>query len=210
MSGSGLFFPALSGQGWSTTKTPVWNTKVQTAVSGRELRASYYQNCRYKFTLMYEVLNAGVKQDLQNLMGFFNNMQGSFQDFFYIDPSDNLATNANFGTGDGATTAFILTRPLGGSFGNGSGPAAFDPVLLNTNQNFTIQVGGSTVTNYTVSLGVGNLTTITFSTPPMLGAALTWSGQYMFRCRFQSDSVEFENFMYQLWSLNKLEMITVK
>lgn len=51
---------------------------------------------------------------------------------------------------------------------------------------------------------------VTFSTPPESGAALTWSGNYYWRCRFKQDMADFEKFMRGLWKLGQIEFETVK
>ena len=59
---------------------------------------------------------------------------------------------------------------------------------------------------------VGSITggRITFVSAPAVGAALTWSGQFYKRVRFARDETEFEEFLQDLWSAKKVELITVK
>ncbi len=106
-------FPTLAGLGWSVHKKPVFSTLVASHVSGREVRDALYQNPIWQFELTFDALSsspasypgAGVNS-LQTLMGFFLQMQGQFGTFLYADPTDNVATNVTFATGDGATTDF--------------------------------------------------------------------------------------------------------
>ena len=51
---------------------------------------------------------------------------------------------------------------------------------------------------------------LTFGAPPPLGAVITVDFSYYFRCRFMSDAYGFENFMFRLWSLKKLDFISVR
>ena len=44
-----LIFPALPGLAWSVTKTPTFQTRIQRAVSGRELRALDYPYPLWQF-----------------------------------------------------------------------------------------------------------------------------------------------------------------
>jgi hypothetical protein len=46
--------------------------------------------------------------------------------------------------------------------------------------------------------------------PPAAGHTLTWSGQFYFRCRFDHDEAEFEQFMSNFWSANRIEFTSVK
>lgn len=195
---SNLTFPVLAGQGWNTMKTPIWNTKIQTAVSGRELRASYYSSCRWKFSVTFDVLRAAsASQDLQVLMGFFNQMKGSWDDFFYVDPTDFAASAEIFGTGDGVTTAFPITRSFNGV-----------PGTVLVNGLFSVSVNGSSAP-FTSASGI-QTTIVTFTTAPAVGAVLRWTGNFHFRCRFSNDHADFDNIMYQLWTLKKLEFISIK
>jgi uncharacterized protein (TIGR02217 family) len=192
---SNVVFPVLPGLGWSVTKTPHWSTVIQKAVSGKELRAALMSYPLYRIALTYEVLRAGAAYaELQTLIGFFNNRQGAFDSFLYDDTSDNTVTAHSFGTGNGSTTAFQLVRALGGNT---------EPVM-NLNSNPSIYVAGALktpTTDYTLNNGM-----VTFAAAPANGAALTWTGGYYYRCRFLQDSADFENFLYQLWTLKKLEL----
>ena len=111
---SSAVFPVLPGLMWDVKKTPVWKTAVQSAVSGKELRVAYMQYPLWQFTLAYEVLRGDANAEFQTLLGFFLARQGMFDSFLYADPTDNAVTAASFGIGDGVTTAFQLTRALGG------------------------------------------------------------------------------------------------
>ena len=108
---SNAVFPVLAGLDWNVIKTPVWKTRIQEAVSGKELRAALMSYPLWKFSLSYTVLRANAANaELQTLMGFFNARQGMFDSFLYTDPTDNSVANQSFGTGDGSTTAFQIGR----------------------------------------------------------------------------------------------------
>lgn len=194
---SNAVFPSnLPGLGWSVLKQPSWSTRIQKAVSGKELRAALMSYPLYRITLTYEVLReSAALQELQTLMGFFNARLGSFDSFLYSDPTDHSVTDQGFGTGTGTLAQFQLIRSYGG----------FAEPVMNLNGAPAIKVAGSLKTagtDYTVDqFGV-----VTFTSNPPAGAALTWSGSFYYRCRFNSDSTEFDNFMYQLWQLKKLEL----
>ncbi|MDP3124609.1 MAG: DUF2460 domain-containing protein [Thiobacillus sp.] len=61
-------------------------------------------------------------------------------------------------------------------------------------------------TDFTVS----SIGMVTFAVTPSAGAALTWSGNYYWRCKFLQDLAEFDQFMKNLWQLGRLEFRTVK
>ena len=63
-----LVFPALPGLAWSVTKSPTFQTRIQRAASGRELRALDYPYPLWQFTLVFDLLRdnpaAGVVGNL--------------------------------------------------------------------------------------------------------------------------------------------------
>lgn len=196
---SNAVFPSMPGIKWGSVKTPMWSTKVQKAASGRELRAAYFSYPLYKFSLSYEVLRSGALAELQTLVGFFNARQGSFDSFCYQDPEDNTVTAQQFAVAVAGQTQYQLVRSYGGYV---------EPVLA-LNGAPAIYVGGvlqTPGTHYTVS----SLGLVTFIAQPAAGQALTWSGGFYYRVRFLQDSADFERFLYQLWSLKKIEFQTVK
>lgn len=194
---SNAVFPVLAGLDWNVVKTPVWKTKIQEAISGKELRAAFMSYPLWKFSLSYTVLRAdSVNAELQSLMGFFLARQGMFDSFLYTDPTDKSVIGQNFGTGDGTTTAFQLVRSLG----------AFSEPIQNVNGAPTIYVNGTATTAFTL----GSTGIVTFTTAPAAATALTWTGNFYFRCRFLQDSSDFDNFMNNLWALKKLEFQSIK
>lgn len=194
---SNAVFPTLPGLGWSVGKKPMWKTAVQRTVSGREFRAPFMSYPLWEFSLNYEVLRAATAYaELQTLMGFFNARLGAYDSFLYTDSNDNSVTDYQFGTGDGTTVAFQLTRALGG----------FIEPVMNVNALTNIKKGGavqSSPTDYSIdSAGL-----VTFTSAPAGAAVLTWTGSFYFRVRFLQDMAEFEEFMKNLWQLKKLEFV---
>lgn len=114
-------FPTLAGQGWSIHKKPTFSSVVTSHVSGREVRAALYQNPVWQFELTFDALDGSSltypglgANSLQALMGLFLQCQGQFAPFLYNDPTDNAAASSAVGIGDGSTSAFTLSRTLGG------------------------------------------------------------------------------------------------
>ena len=197
---SNAVFPTLPGLQWGVTKTPIFSSKVHQSVSGRELRAAYYSYPLYKYSLKYELLRSdSVNAELQTLMAFFNARQGKFDSFLFTDPEANSVTAQGFGTGDGTTTAFQLAHAYGG----------YSEPVFDINGTASIYINGvlkTVTTDYTInSTGL-----VTFVSAPAAAAALTWTGTFYYRCRFVDDTAEFDNFMYKLWALKRLDFQTVK
>lgn len=200
---SNAAFPSLIGQGWSVIKTPQWSSRVQRSTGGMELRASYYSLPIWRWTLLFNALpqTTQVAGDFSTLAGFFNARQGMFDSFLYSDPSDNtipVAAPMAFGVGTGTRTVFPFTRAIG------SGQA--EPVY-NLNGAPILYNNGSPISSGGYSIANG---AVTFATAPTNGHALTWSGGYYWRCRFDQDSADFENFASLFWAQKGLSFVSVK
>lgn len=193
---SNAIFPTLPGLAWNVGKTPVWSTRIQKTVSGRELRAAFYNLPEWHFKLTYEFLRAGAQQELQTLLGFFNARQGSFDSFLYRDPNDNSVTAQQFGIGNGAQTRYQLTRAFGGYAEPVTAPMVGAAIFVN---------GASAAATVDTNTGI-----VTFTAPPANGAVLTWTGSFYFRCRFLYDSIDFEEFLRDLWQAKKVEFTSIK
>ena len=189
---SNAIFPELIGRQFDSTKTPTWSTTVQTAVNGTETRAAWYNNPIWKFEISYDILrDASDYLELQNIMGFYNARQGSFDSFLYSDPYDNTVINQQIGVGDGNTVNFQLLR----SFGNFVEPVTAPNVIQ------YVYIDGVPVTSFGGGLDTNGI--ISFYVAPGSESVITWTGSFYFRCRFEDDSQDYSNFMYQLWELKK-------
>ena len=112
---SNAVFPTMKGMTWNVVRKPVFNTKVQTATSGKELRAAFWSYPQWHYSVHFEFLrqyNGNV--ELETLCGFFLARQGSFDSFLWTDPTDSTVTNQTFALGDGLTTSFTLARTWAG------------------------------------------------------------------------------------------------
>jgi uncharacterized protein (TIGR02217 family) len=208
-------FPTLPGLGWSVSKAPRFATRIQRAVSGRELRVVDQPNPIWTWTLTYSMLRdqsdtrapsgpgAGY-DELRTLMGFFLQQQGAFQPFLFDDPTDDQVSAQPMGTGDGSATVFQLVRAMGAALPGGgfaepvTAPNAVSAVYFNG-----VRQGAS---GYGVDPATG---LVTFSSPPPAGQLVTADFTYFFRVRFADDTAEFENFMYQLWQSKQIKLQSV-
>ena len=100
----------------------------------------------------------------------------------YVSTSTGTETRQNGSTPIAIGTAW--TEPTSGLVAGAAQPA-------------------SNKTGYTLS----NTGLVTFNGAPASAAALTWTGGYYFRCRFDLDQVDFENFMVNLWSAKKVDLV---
>ena len=208
-------FPTLPGLGWSVSKAPRFATRIQRAISGRELRVLDQPNPTWSWTLTYAMLrdehdNRGASgpgigyDELRTLMGFFLQQQGAFQPFLYDDPTDDRALAQAIGTGDGGTTVFQLVRTMGMSLpGSGFAEPITAPNVLSA-----IYFDGvvQSPSGYSLAPTTG---LVTFTNPPPSGQIVTADFTYYFLVRFADDGADFENFLYQLWALKQVKFQSV-
>jgi uncharacterized protein (TIGR02217 family) len=196
---SNLLYPSLPGLSWPIGRTPLYSTSIQTSTSGLEVRLSNWAYARYKYNLTYEFLREGSKTELQQIAGLFGRMRGQFDTFLFADPDPafSLATNQTFGVGDGITTVFRFARTYGAQFS--------EPVAACL-PGAVVFANGASVSACTIDANAG---TVTFTTAPMTGVVLTWSGTYLWRCRFDKDELSTEQFMKDLWK-GQVSFITCK
>jgi uncharacterized protein (TIGR02217 family) len=193
-------FPLLPGFSFIASKRPQWNTAVSQASSGRERRRMGWSYPLWNFKVGYEVLRDGPNyQELERLQAFFNAHAGKYAEFFFCDPSDNQVTDQRFATGDGTAT-FQLTRTIG------AGNLTFVEPVRGVFNTPIVKVNGAIRSDYSI----GPLGQITFAAAPAAGAALTWSGNFLFLCRFDQDDLDVQQMMQGLWSQSGLAFVTVK
>ena len=203
-----LIFPTLPGLAWNVTKTPTFQTRIQRAASGRELRALDYPYPLWQFALVYDFLRdnpAAGYDELRTLVGFFMLCQGAFGTFLFEDPSDSQVTGQQIGIGNASTTVFQLQRAMGTT---PPGGGFFEPIQA---PNFVRAVYLNGITQNPTTYSVDPTTgLVTFSTAPGSGMIITADFTYYFRCRFTDDKYDFEHFMHRLWQLKKLTFMSVR
>lgn len=131
---------------------------------------------------------------LNQVVGFYMQMQGAAQSWLYNDPQDNTisaATPATFGLGDGTTTKFQITRPIGN----------YADIIQNLNGTPTIYINGTSST----ALSIDNTGVVTFNSAPANGAVLAWSGSFYFRCRFSDDTLDLKQIFTKHWQITQFK-----
>jgi len=199
---SNLVYPTLPGLTWSVTKSPIWKTRVQTTVRGRELRIRDQIYPRWKFQQVYSFLSGTVRctpgfTEIQIMMNFFQSVQGSWDNWLFDDPTDDFAANQPLGIGNGSQTTFQLTR----SFAGGFAEPIIAPFSWVIRKDGVVQGSG-----FSVNTGTG---IVTFSSPPASGVVITADIHYYFRCRFTTDTLDFEEFAKAWWELKKIEFESI-
>ncbi len=134
---------------------------------------------------------------LQSLLGFFLQCQGQFGTFLYTDPTDNIATNSGFATGDGVTTTFTFARFMGVFLE----PVGWVLIVSNVYLNGVNQPSG---------WSLSNPNSLVFAAAPGAGVAISATFTYAFQCRFDADDLDFEQFMASLWTAKSVKFRSVR
>jgi uncharacterized protein (TIGR02217 family) len=169
--------PAFGWQGG-----PEFSTNIKAMANGREKRNADWAMVRHKFTAPFSALTPTQYLAVKKV---FLICMGQLHTFLQRDWGDYQATNDSFGTGDGATTIFQLSKI------SSAGGGTYTRVVTkpDTLTGVQIRVNGTLQTSgVTVDATTGQ---VTFSSPPANGAALTWTGQFWVQVRFAIDSLPF-------------------
>lgn len=119
---SNQIFPALPGIGIAIKRSPVYATTIQTAASGKELRASWWSYPRWNYEIPLNFARMSgfsaqtVYDEMQSLAGMFADHQGRWDSFLFTDPADSTVSGMGFGVGTGSATTFQLQRTPGGQY----------------------------------------------------------------------------------------------
>lgn len=193
---SQLIFPTFPGRTFPARTVVAPPVIIKTTPSLREFRARDSSVPRYRYSLGFECLRVSqALAEYQTLVGFYNRVGGTFDDWLFQDLDDKAATAELFGQGDGATTVFQLGRTVGSFFEPIFGPGT----------GLTFTVAGSAA-----APAVSNFGQVTFASPPAGGAELRWTGPFYWRCRFTAESLEFTRSFQTFYEAKKVEFITVK
>ena len=160
-------------------KSPVFNSVKQKTVAGitSAIALQPYATWSFEFSLDHVKGNEAVANTVvSQFLGTFMATCGGADLFLFSDPQSNSVMNAQFGTGDGTTMAFQLSRNINGAV----------DIVQNVSGAAAIYVSG--VHNTTCS--VSSTGVVTFSAAPAIGAALTWTGYFLYACRFTDDTLD--------------------
>lgn len=170
---------------------PSFRNVIQEAISGNEQRYAQWTKCRGVGDLSYGLQSSSdALGDFAAILALWRAHFGSLYPFRFRDWGDYTATDDLFGTGDGTTTAFQLSRTYDPSLILlGTAGSLFyvrDIVLLASTPTIKINDTTKTVTtDYTVS----DTGLVTFTSAPGIGDLLTWSGEFDVPVRFDTDQL---------------------
>lgn len=193
---SQLLFPSLPGITWPVARIVVPPTvREKLAGSGRSFRARDGLISRYRYQLAFEFLRIDQAHlEWQQLMGFYNRVGASFDDWLFEDLDDHTCTAQLFDIGDGVRTQFQLARTLGSFVEPVYGPLTW-----------AITSAGVAVAPAVSSTGL-----VTFGAAPAAGAELRWTGTFAWRCIFEGESLEFTKNFATFYEARRVQFITTK
>jgi hypothetical protein len=213
-------FTLPKGLSWKYHKLAKFSNISQVPQSGRHPAASTIQNGTiFDFELNWNYLkNNGVttSNDVQYVQEFYEAVGGGFNWFQFNPAQSNLENltvtpdttqlqNGFFGVADGVTTIYPLWRSTSAL---GGGNITTLEQIQSVTSLSGIYLNGTAVSFSTFTLS-NFPSTITFNTPPTLGTVLSWEGSYCYLAQFADDTLDLEEFMFQLWELQQLKLTSV-
>jgi uncharacterized protein (TIGR02217 family) len=161
------------------TKSPNFNTVRQSGSAGVNsgIALKPYPTWDFEFSLDNVTGHEHTASSVvAQFFGTFMATAGGAGLFLFTDPQDNSVTGAQFGTGDGTTTKFQLSRNIYGAV----------DIIQSTDGTPTIYIGGTVTAPSDISAtGV-----ITFESAPPADSVLTWTGGFRYLCRFSEDTID--------------------
>lgn len=224
---SNTVYPSyVRGLGFTVFKEAEWSTVHQAAPGGQETRIAQYQNPMWHYELIYNYLKdisndlppGGIGYtDLASLIGFFNARQGDFDDFLFDDPDDDFVGPGVLTGGapnpaaqlplvtDGTTYYSPIQRILGGQ----AAEDVTDLIPSNAVGSITVWSNGSIIPNagnWTIggpglAIAGSSYGGLYVQWDAMPTAPITAQFSYYHRLRFDGSTVDFEKFLYQVWTM---------
>jgi hypothetical protein len=180
-------FPTFSGLGWDIKKRILFSTATETASSGAEFRSGRWSLPHYEFTLQFNYLS---QADRDALEAFVIGQQGSLTPFLLSVTNDSTQTAKTCtGVADGVNKNFQMPLPAQAQF-----------------------VSGTVYDNGSLS-GAGSISAsglIVFTTAPVAGHVITWTGNYAYLVRFMDDVQEINQIVSQMYEQKTMKFRTVR
>jgi len=199
---SNELFPTFYGIKFEMTTTPEYRTVNQRSLSGVEVRIGFMDSPLKTFQLnlefLYEAFKTNGVGEWRQFESFFMARHGMLDNFLFSNRNDNTATAEVFATGNGVTLAFDLTRAFGQVVEKVHNPVAAGLTIYKTVAGVRTLATGWT-------LGANGR--ITFAVAPVAGAALDWTGTFLYRVRFNSDKLPVVNKFKDLHEVGAIELV---
>jgi len=204
-------FPTLPGLAWPVQRSLLWQTRTQQSVSGKRLNLADWSYPKRRFGLTYNFLRGSTGPSFtewQTMEGFFNSRFGSWDSFLYTDPRDYSVDSSTIGTGDSTDRDFQLSRVLGSTVASFSEPVTAPLAVSAMVVAGTSYTSTQFVTQYWGSTAPGMITFSTFA--PSTGQAIVATFTYAWPVSFDSDTMDFSEFVRAIWDLKGCSFTTLK
>jgi hypothetical protein len=214
----------LHGLSARVKKTPRFSVDVQTATNGAEARIGYWTEPLWQWEISYAVLRDGFRygnnfDELRKIVGMFLACNGSLTGFQFKDPDDNNVFRQSFGTTLSGITVYTLSRTYGQN-DQALGLIGTEAIgfldTLAASFNLYIDDSATPVSvsdptyGYRLSTSTPKLQQLIFNSAPPAGHTLSCDMAYNYYVRFETDSMEFDKFMAQLWELKKVTLASLR
>lgn len=201
---SAFLFPVtLPGIQYDYIRSYEWNTGVQTAVSGKTSTIAYRLYPLVHFEYSFEFLkDTNSPADIKAVVGLFNAVRGRQDSFLHTDPDFNTIASSSpqqFATADGTGGPFQIVA----YYQNSGGPGQAE-IMQNFSTLPVIYDNGSVIPSANYVLTATGQIAFFAGHFPTSGHALSWSGSFYYRCRFDADHYDWKKFMNGFWSADKL------
>ncbi len=161
---------------------PQFSTNILVLGDGSEQRNINWSQPLGRWQLGERILN---NVELDYLIQFFDNRQGSFEGFRFKDWTDWKATNQSLGIGNGAKTQFQLIKTY-----TIASYSVRRPIVKPVAGTIKIYLNGvEQLTGWTANTTNG---VITFNSPPGNGIAITANFEFDVPVRFETDKIDFQ------------------
>ncbi|MBS1803509.1 MAG: DUF2460 domain-containing protein [Acidobacteria bacterium] len=211
-------FPSLPGLSWTIPKASEFSTLTQDSGALFDTRVQQAKNPRWHWGMTFDVLrDGGTFTEYRQLQGLILSLAGSFGDFLYSDPSDNTVGPALIAgvpntaaqlqvVNDGAGNYYSpIQRNFGGLFQeditdlNGS-ITVYDNAVLKTGGGVDYTLAGP---GLSISGAAFEGMYLQWAAPPT--GPVTAEFNFYFRCHFEEDTHEFEQFLSSMWTVGGSE-----
>lgn len=179
---------------------PEYSTDIVETHAGHEQRNANWSQARARFNVAHGVK---TQAQLDALIAFFRARRGRADGFRFKDWTDYAATGELIGTGNGATTAFQLTKKyLSG------GVSELRTISKPVSGTVHIYLGGvlqSSGVSTAAATGI-----VTFVTPPGMGVAVTADFEFDLPVRFDTDRLSATLDAYGSHSWREIPLVEVR
>jgi len=232
---SNIVYPNIRGLDVHILKAPEFASIVQVSPNFAELRIAQSQNPIWHYVLVYNYVKDkwdsfsafNPYTDLTYLMGFFMARQGKFDDFLYDDTDDDSVTLQTLQLYQDPVTLVWYTpiqRNMGGLF--------YEDITDINPQGFTNYFNGGGSPSHIFANGYEKFGTtaacgggadfqilgpgVSVNGNAWGGLVLKWCAaptgpitgtfKWYFRLRFEEDTMEFEKFLWNVWTVGGPDM----